>query len=110
MMKGYFQMLLDLPEPELRLYEGSQVTPPDFTKFWDSTLKEVNADPIEVEIESVSSPLSAIKVFDVSFSGMDELESGLGFGCQPELLVVCPPWSSLWDMEAVEVMQKKAFC
>ncbi|MCQ6273129.1 acetylxylan esterase [Pseudarthrobacter sp. R1] len=61
--------LFDLPLAQLRGY-ASQVTPPDdFREFWDTTIAEARALPLDASFEPVENYLSVIDTFDVTFAG-----------------------------------------
>ncbi len=61
--------LFDLPLAQLRGYT-SEVTPPeDFREFWDTTIREARAFPLQASYEQVENYLSVIDTFDVTFSG-----------------------------------------
>jgi cephalosporin-C deacetylase len=63
-------MYTDLPESELREYRGNVVEPSDFDAFWQSTLLEAREQhPLDVTVAGVSTGLSTLEVFDVTFSG-----------------------------------------
>ena len=62
-------MLIDLPEPELRRYSGSQTEPDDFARFWSETLGEAAGHPLDLVVRPSPTPLTGIDVFDVTFRG-----------------------------------------
>ena len=59
----------DLPVDELRAYRPVVAEPDDFDAFWTSTLAESRALAEAPRLTRVESPLTAVDVFDVSFSG-----------------------------------------
>jgi cephalosporin-C deacetylase len=67
-------MYFDQPEPELRLRQSEQHDPEDFDSFWQSTMADARATPLEVAVVPVDAGLATIDVFDVTFTG---------FGGQP---------------------------
>ena len=61
--------LFDLPLAQLRSY-SSDVTPPeDLRQFWDATIREARAFPLDASFEPVENYLSVIDTFDVTFAG-----------------------------------------
>ena len=62
-------MYTDLPLDQLRTRVSSAVEPADFDEFWANTIAESRALASPPTLEQVESPLTAIDVFDVSFSG-----------------------------------------
>ncbi len=62
-------MLVDLPEAQLREYQGSQFEPKDFDAFWRATLGEAYSLDLALSRRPVESQLATIDVFDVSFAG-----------------------------------------
>jgi cephalosporin-C deacetylase len=62
-------MYVDLHGEELTQYRSSQVKPADFDAFWSETLQEARDAGSPIEIVQVESPLAAVDVFDVRFSG-----------------------------------------
>lgn len=59
----------DLPLNELKIYFPPREEPADFDLFWQSTVDEARAFPLNVEFESVDYGLTAQETFDVTFSG-----------------------------------------
>jgi cephalosporin-C deacetylase len=66
--------IFDLSEPELRAYVPERTEPGDFDSFWERTLAETRAHPLNARFEKVDYGLRAIDTYDVTFSG---------FGGQP---------------------------
>ncbi|MFT2815450.1 acetylxylan esterase [Leifsonia sp. A12D58] len=64
----------DLSLPELQRYRPDVAEPDDFDEFWQRTLAEARTFPAEPVCERVSSPLSQIEAYDLTFNG---------FGGQP---------------------------
>ena len=61
--------LFDFPLDQLRRYT-SDVTPPrDLAEFWDATLGEARAFPLDATFEPVENYLTLIDTFDVTFAG-----------------------------------------
>ncbi|KQQ90876.1 acetylxylan esterase [Arthrobacter sp. Leaf137] len=61
--------LFDLPLAQLRGYT-SDVTPPnDLATFWDTTIEEARAFPLEAAFEPVENYLTLIDTFDATFAG-----------------------------------------
>lgn len=61
--------LFDLPADQLRNYRSGTAEPPDFDAFWDKTLTETRAHPLAVTFEPVDTPLTGVRVWDVTFAG-----------------------------------------
>jgi cephalosporin-C deacetylase len=66
--------VVDLPLAELRAYRPDRAEPPDFDAFWADTLAAARAAGSDPVFERVATPLRAVTVDDVTFSG---------FGGQP---------------------------
>src|SRR4029453_12856886 len=61
--------LFDLPLEQLRNYTSSAVPPADFDAFWDRTIAEARALPLNAVFEPVDNYLSVINTYDVTYSG-----------------------------------------
>jgi cephalosporin-C deacetylase len=61
--------LFDLPLDQLRSYASPAVEPGDFDEFWDRTVAEARAFPLEAVYAPVENLLTVIDSFDVSFAG-----------------------------------------
>lgn len=59
----------DLPPEELRAYRPEVAEPADFDDFWSRTLAESRALAAPATVQRAESPLSAVTVDDVTFSG-----------------------------------------
>lgn len=59
----------DLPTEELRSYRPDVAEPADFDDFWDRTLAESRAVAAPIRLSRIDSPLQAVEVYDVTFSG-----------------------------------------
>jgi cephalosporin-C deacetylase len=59
----------DLPEAELRTYLGGSVEPADFDDFWAGELARSRAVARAPRLTEVETGLTAVRVFDVVFSG-----------------------------------------
>ena len=66
--------IFDLPLNELKTYLPTREEPADFDSFWQSTLEEARAFPLNAKFERVDYGLVAQETFDVTFAG---------FGGQP---------------------------
>jgi cephalosporin-C deacetylase len=64
----------DLPLDQLKTYLPTREEPADFDSFWQSTLNEARAHPLNATFERVDYGLVAQETFDVTFAG---------FGGQP---------------------------
>lgn len=62
-------MFTDLPEAELRAYTATVADPEGFDDFWAGELERSRAAARPVELTEVDAGLTAIRVFDVTFSG-----------------------------------------
>ncbi|MDM4762503.1 acetylxylan esterase [Galbitalea sp. SE-J8] len=62
-------MFTDDPLDLLRTRETTAVEPPDLDAFWAGTLAESRALAAPPALERIAGPLTAIDVYDVSFSG-----------------------------------------
>lgn len=61
--------LFDLPLAQLRSYTSDVTPPADLGAFWDATLEEARAVPLDAVFEPVENYLTVIDSFDVTFSG-----------------------------------------
>lgn len=61
--------LFDLPLGQLRGYTSTITQPGDFQAFWDATIEEARAFPLDAIFEPVENHLSVIDTFDVTFAG-----------------------------------------
>ena len=61
----------DLPLNELKIYCPERDEPADFDEFWQSTLEEARAFPLNATFEKVDYGLAAQETFDVTFNGFD---------------------------------------
>src|SRR5690606_7954922 len=59
----------DLPPEELRTYRPAVSEPADFDAFWERTLAESRAVAQPPQLTRVASPLTAVEVYDMTFSG-----------------------------------------
>jgi cephalosporin-C deacetylase len=59
----------DLPLNELKTYLPAREEPADFDSFWQSTLDEARAFPLNATFEKVDYGLVAQETFDVTFNG-----------------------------------------
>lgn len=67
-------MFFDLPLAELQTYLPPRTEPPDFNAFWQRTLAQTRAFPLNARFERADFGLRAVESFDVTFNG---------FGGQP---------------------------
>ncbi|WP_392669034.1 acetylxylan esterase [Streptomyces sp. LN785] len=61
--------LFDLPLGQLREYRPDSGEPDDFDAFWKRTLGESDGYPLDAEFQPYDAALSAVDVYDVTFSG-----------------------------------------
>jgi cephalosporin-C deacetylase len=61
--------LFDYPLEQLREYTSAAREPEDFREFWDRTLAEAQALPLDAQFSPVENHLSVIDTFDVTFAG-----------------------------------------
>lgn len=59
----------DLPLDQLQTYQPPRTEPADFDAFWQTTLSEARARPLEARFERVDAGLDALETFDVTFHG-----------------------------------------
>jgi cephalosporin-C deacetylase len=52
--------LFDLPLEELRRYASAATVPPDFRVFWNRTIEEARAFPLEAVFEPVENYLAVV--------------------------------------------------
>lgn len=62
-------MLFDLPLEELKTYKPPRQEPADFDAFWDQTLAEARAFPLNARFEPYDCGLRLVETFDVTFRG-----------------------------------------
>jgi cephalosporin-C deacetylase len=62
-------MFFDMPLEELRTYLPSREEPPDLDAFWQGTLAEARAFPLDAVFEPVDYGLRTVETFDVTFNG-----------------------------------------
>ena len=62
-------MLFDKPLEELETYLPDREEPPDFDAFWETTLAEARALPLDAVFEPVDCGLETLDAFDVTFNG-----------------------------------------
>jgi len=62
-------VFFDLPLEELQTYKPPREEPGDFDAFWQSTLAEARAHPLDAQFKAVDSGLQAVDVFDVTYAG-----------------------------------------
>ncbi|WNI33030.1 acetylxylan esterase [Streptomyces sp. ITFR-6] len=61
--------LFDLPLDQLRSYRPEVAEPDDFDAFWQRTLEEASAHPLDAEFAVYDAALSNVVSHDVSFAG-----------------------------------------
>ena len=62
-------MLFDKPLKELETYLPDREEPPDFDAFWETTLAEARAFPLDASFDPVDCGLETLDAFDVTFNG-----------------------------------------
>lgn len=61
---------IDLPLEQLEIYKPDVAEPSDFDAFWERTLAEARAFPLDVELKPYTEiAFSLVDVFDLTFSG-----------------------------------------
>jgi cephalosporin-C deacetylase len=61
--------LFDMPYDDLVAYRPARDEPPDFDAFWQRTLDEARAFPLDARFEPFDAGLRAVETFDVTFNG-----------------------------------------
>ncbi|MEV7422097.1 MULTISPECIES: acetylxylan esterase [unclassified Streptomyces] len=61
--------LSDMPLDKLRDYRSASVEPDDFDRFWAKTLDEARGHDLDARFRPVSTALTTLEVFDVTFAG-----------------------------------------
>jgi len=59
----------DLPFEELQEYKPARVEPEDFDAFWQTTLAETRAFPLDARFVAADFGLTTVETFDVTFNG-----------------------------------------
>ena len=59
----------DLPLDQLKTYLPAREEPPDFDAFWQRTLAEARAHPLDARFEPADFGLRTVETFDVTFNG-----------------------------------------
>jgi cephalosporin-C deacetylase len=62
-------MLFDKPLKELETYLPDREEPADFDAFWEATLSEARALPLDATFDPVECGLETLEAFDVTFNG-----------------------------------------
>jgi cephalosporin-C deacetylase len=62
-------MLVDMPRAELEQYRPELTAEPDFDAFWQRSLTESAAQPLDATIEAISYPVARVQVFHASYAG-----------------------------------------
>ncbi|MEM5775230.1 MAG: acetylxylan esterase, partial [Anaerolineaceae bacterium] len=62
-------MYIDMPLEQLKTYLPDRPEPPDFDAFWQLTLQQARAFPLEAVFEPVDYGLALHDTFDVTFNG-----------------------------------------
>jgi cephalosporin-C deacetylase len=65
----FHRMQVDLPRAELERYRPSLTQEPDFDTFWQQSLAESTAQPLDAIIEAVEYPVERVQVFHVTYAG-----------------------------------------
>ncbi|MCX7710704.1 MAG: acetylxylan esterase [Clostridia bacterium] len=61
----------DLPLEELKKYKPELTKQPDFDAFWDETLRQLAAVPVQYELTPYQYPVRGIKVYRISYLGFN---------------------------------------
>jgi cephalosporin-C deacetylase len=59
----------DLPLEQLEAFKPARTEPKDFDAFWEATLKEARAFPLNASFEPVAPEIKTLEIFDVTFNG-----------------------------------------
>lgn len=59
----------DMPLEQLRSYAPPREEPADFDAFWEATLREAAARPLEARFEPYDAGLRTVETYDVTFAG-----------------------------------------
>ncbi len=59
----------DLPLEQLETFKPARVEPDDFDTFWESTLAEARAFPLNASFEPVAPEIKTLEIFDVTYNG-----------------------------------------
>jgi cephalosporin-C deacetylase-like acetyl esterase len=79
-------VLTDLDEEALWAYRSPLREPQDFAGFWDRTLHEARRHPMRPQERDVATPLTALRVRDVTFPVFGAYHAYAG----PKQMVVWP--------------------
>ena len=61
--------LFDMPRADLLTYRPDIPEPEDFDAFWQRTLTEAGAHPLDMRVTEHPGPLTMVDVYDVGFAG-----------------------------------------
>ncbi len=61
--------IFDMPLEQLRTYKPKRAEPADFDPFWQATLAEARAHPLDARFEPVDYGLTTVEAYDVTFAG-----------------------------------------
>jgi len=61
--------LFDMPLEELKNYKPDLTKESDFEDFWDKTIEESKAQPLNAKLNPVDYPVEQVKVYDLFFDG-----------------------------------------
>jgi cephalosporin-C deacetylase len=59
----------DLPLEQLETFKPARTEPKDFDAFWQNTLSEARAFPLNASFEAVAPEIKTLEIFDVTFNG-----------------------------------------
>lgn len=59
----------DMPLDQLRTYKPERAEPADFDAFWQATLSEARAHPLNARFESADFGMKTVETYDVTFAG-----------------------------------------
>jgi cephalosporin-C deacetylase len=65
----YFMPFFDLPLEQLQTFKPECTDPSDFDAFWNSTLDEARAFPLEARFEPTAPELKLLEIHDLTFNG-----------------------------------------
>jgi cephalosporin-C deacetylase len=59
----------DLPLEQLEIFKPARTEPADFDAFWEATLNEARAFPLNASFKPVAPEIKTLEIFDVTYNG-----------------------------------------